>query len=201
MVLLVLVVMLQKSKIEVDCNTVHIFALVKSAGAVKQKSWSEGENKEWNWGETRNLRWSRAQERSNKSSGATVKTKSETGERREIFSLEAREIRSRISRVLLCKPIFRKTRKLFCSLTWKVICGCLEVWDQAPDLRTHLKLRCISCSIVSIQWAIVKNQFLGDMLTNLNVGSLCNSGAWGKIETIINVPTKGRLFRWNLTSF
>lgn len=164
MVLLVLVVMLQKSKIEVDCNTVHIFALVKSAGAVKQKSWSEGENKEWNWGETRN-------------------------------------IRSRISRVLLGKPIFRKTRKLFCSLTWKVICGCLEVWDQAPDLRTHLKLRCISCSIVSIQWAIVKNQFLGDMLTNLNVGNLCNSGAWGKIETIINIPTKGRLFRWNLTSF
>ena len=54
MVLLVLVVMLQKSKIEVDCNTVHIFALVKSAGAVKQNSWSEGE------------------------------TKSETGERREI---------------------------------------------------------------------------------------------------------------------
>ena len=46
MVLLVLVVMLQKSKIEVDCNTVHIFALVKSAGAVKQKSWSEGESKE-----------------------------------------------------------------------------------------------------------------------------------------------------------
>lgn len=58
MVLSVLVVMLQKSKIEVDCNTVHIFALVKSAGAVKQKSRSE------------------------------VKTKSETGERREIFSLD-----------------------------------------------------------------------------------------------------------------
>lgn len=46
MVLFMLVVMLQKSKIEVDCNTVHIFALVKSAGAAKQKSWSEGENKE-----------------------------------------------------------------------------------------------------------------------------------------------------------
>ena len=177
MVLSVLVVMLQKSKIEADCNTVHIIALFKSAGAIKQKSRSEGENKEWNWGETRNF-FSRS-----------------------TWACEAREIRSRISRVLLGKPIFRKTRKLFCSLTWKVICGCLEVWDQAPDLRTHLKLRCISCSIVSIQWAIVKNQFLGDMLTNLNVGSLCNSGAWGKIETIINIPIKGRLFRWNLTSF
>ena len=177
MFLFMLVVLVKKSKIEADCNTVHIIALFKSAGAIKQKSRSEGENKECNWGDTRNFF------------------------SRPTWACEAREIRSRISRVLLCKPIFRKTRKLFCSLTWKIICGCLEVWDQAPDLRTHLKLRCISCSIVSIQWAIVKNQFLGDMLTNLNVGSLCNSGAWGKIETIINIPTKGRLFKWNLTNF
>lgn len=159
MFLFILVVLVKKSKIEADCNTVRINALVKSARAVKQKSWSEGENKEWNWGETRNF-----------FSGPT-------------WACEAREIRSRISRVLLCKPIFRKTRKLFCSLTRKIICGCLEVWDQAPDLRTHFKLRYISCSIVSIQWAIVKNQFLGDVLTNLNVGSLRKSWAWGKIET------------------
>ena len=46
MFLFMLVVLVKKSKIEADCNTVRIIALVKSAGAVKQKSWSEGENKE-----------------------------------------------------------------------------------------------------------------------------------------------------------
>ena len=46
MVLFVVVVWVKKSKIEVDFNTVRIFALVKSSGTVKQKSWSEGENKE-----------------------------------------------------------------------------------------------------------------------------------------------------------
>ena len=46
MFLFMLVVLVKKSKIEADCNTVRIIALVKSAGAVKQKSRSEGENKE-----------------------------------------------------------------------------------------------------------------------------------------------------------